>query len=353
MASDLWNDRPDLRAWCAQLLARIDAWQPDPSLAVDREAILEETASAAAAAEPWLLHPCLNAITRDATDHRLERDVRFVTWVAAHATSLVGGLTLVRPSWCWSPRGEAIRVRAGRHDLALLAARDILAGDHRATFAIDLYCRSTGFPLPRAVAPGEGVSSLAAMTVREIAQAICALTQRLPECAAWASSVTSVIVPLQHEGTERSSGSQPDIPGLIHVAGLHGPVGVLEALVHESAHHHLTILEAGGPTVDPDHSELYPSPLRRDPRPLGRVLLAVHALWHMVAFYEDGMESGLLDLEWSDRRERLARQLADGLATLERGWPYFTAAGRALVEPWLDAPSSPVSATAPRQLYAD
>jgi len=335
MARDLWSGRPDLRPWCAQLIDRLERWQPDPSLAVDRDAIVEETALAAAATEPWLVHPCLNAITRDATDYRLERDVCFITWVAAHATSLVGSLTLNRPSWCWSPRGEAIRVPAGRHDLALLAARDVLAGDRRAIIAIDPYCRSTGFPLPRAVAPGAGVPSLAAMAAREIAQALKALDERLPDCAAWASSVTSVIVPLQHEGTERSSGSQPDIPGLIHVAGLHGPVAVLEALVHESAHHHLTMLEAAGPTIDPHHHETYPSPLRRDRRPLGRVLLAVHALWHMVAFYEDGMASGLLGSEWGDRRERLARQLADGLDTLERALPHLMPAGRAVVEPWV------------------
>ena len=333
MTAAAWSARPDLRPWCAQLIERIEWWRPAPSLAIDRDAIVAEVELAAAAAEPWLAHPCVNALTRDAIDSRAERDVRFVTWIAAHAMSPVGGMTLDRPSWRWSPRGEAIRVPAGRHDLA----RDIPAGDLRARFAIDLYCRSTGFPLARAwpepLAPDSGVPSLAAMALREIAQALDALVQRLPECAALASAVTSIIVPLQHEGTERSSGSQPDIPGLIHVAGLHGPVAVLEALVHESAHHYFTMLEAAGPAADPDHRDLYPSPLRREPRPLGRVLLAVHALWHMVAFYDEGMASGLLDSGWRDRRSRLARQLADGLSTLEHAWPHLTAAGRALVEP--------------------
>lgn len=333
----VWSARPDLRPWCAQLIERIGRWRPEPSLAIDRDAIVAEVGRAAAAAEPWLVHPCMNVLTRDATDCRAERDVRFVTWVAAHAMSSVGGLTLDRPSWRWSPRGEAMRVPAGRHDLA----RDIPAGELRARFAIDLYCRSTGIPLARAwpepLTPDAAVPSLAAMAVREIAQALDALVQRLPECAAWASAVTCIIVPLQHEGTERSSGSQPDIPGLIHVAGLHGPVAMLEALVHESAHHHFTMLEAAGPAADPDHRDLYQSPLRREPRPLGRVLLAVHALWHMVAFYDEGIASGLLDSGWRDRRSRLAQQLAAGLGTLERARPHLTAAGRALVEPQVNA----------------
>jgi hypothetical protein len=335
MAAWLWSARPDLRAWCTRLIDRGWRWRPHPSLLVDRDAIATEVERAAAAAEPWLAHPSLNALTRDDANHRHERDIRFVTWVAAHAASPPGSVTLDRPSWRWSPRGEAVRVPAGHHNLAGFHARDAAVDDPRARFAIDLYCRSLGFPLARAWAEpldahGD-VPSLAAMAVREITQALNALVQRLPECAAWASSVTRVIVPLQHEGTERSSGSQPDIPGLIHVAGLHGPVAALEALVHESAHHHCTMLEAAGPWVDPDHREMYTSPLRPDPRPLGRVLLAVHALWHMVAFYDDGMETGLLDPAWSDRRNRLAQQLAAGLETIERAEPHLTETGRALV----------------------
>ena len=94
-------------------------------------------------------------------------------------------------------------------------------------FAIDVHCRSIGFPLPRAWAePEEGcvLSPLAAMATRELSHALDAFVARLPACAAWASAVTKVVVPLQHERLERSSGSEPDIPGLIHVAGLHGPV---------------------------------------------------------------------------------------------------------------------------------
>ena len=333
-----WSARPDLGPWCAQLIERIDRWQPDPSLAVDRDAIVEETALAAAATEPWLVHPCLNAITRDGADARTERDVRFVTWVAAHAMSPLGSLTLDRPSWRWSPHGGPVRVLPGRHDLAQFTTGALPAGGSRTGFAIDLHCLSTGFPLARSwpIEDDSRPPSLGAMAMREIAQALNALAQRLPDCAAWASAVTSVIVPLRHDGAERSSGSQPDVPGLIHVAGLHGPVAVLEALVHESAHHHFTMLEAAEPSADPDHHELYPSPLRSDPRPLGRVLLAVHALWHMVAFYDEGVASGLLDPEWRDRRDRLARALGAGLGTLEDAWPHLTAAGREMVEPWLE-----------------
>jgi HEXXH motif-containing protein len=109
-------------------------------------------------------------------------------------------------------------------------------------------------------------------------------------------------------------------------------VAALEALVHESAHHHFTMSEVAAVFVDPDHRGLYPSPLRRDPRPLGRVLLAVHALWHMVIFYDDAMAAGLVTAEWRDRRDYLDRQCIDGLATLQRALPHLTRAGRSLIE---------------------
>ena len=347
MAAGVWAARPDFRPWCAKLAKRVARWQPDPSLGVEQHAIVQEVERAAAAAQRWLVHPCVNVLTRDIAEGRYERDVRFVAWVAAHATGSVGSLTLDRPSWRWSPCGEAIRLPPGDYDLAQFVVRGGWGGDARtelrAKFAIDVYCRSTGVPLPRAwpepPARTDGVPPLAAMAMREIAHALDAFVQRLPDCAAWTSAVTSIIVPLQHEGIERSSGSQPSIPGLIHLAGLHGPVAVLEALVHESAHHHVTMVEAAGALVNPGHRDLHPSPLRCEPRPLGRVLLAVHALWHIVIFYDDGIASGLLGPEWSDRRSRLERLLMAGFATLQRAWPHFTPAGRAFVEPWLNRES--------------
>jgi HEXXH motif-containing protein len=339
MASSLWSARPDLHSWCATLVEGIARWHPDPSLVVERHAIVNEVERAAAAGEPWMAHPCINALTWDSDENRFERDVRFVTWVAAHAGSSVGRMTLDRPSWRWSPDGEAIRLPAGDYHLDQFHVEHVPASELRARFAIDVYCRSIGFPLPRAwpepLDSADDIAPLAAMAIREISHALDACVQRLPECAAWAAAVTNVIVPLQHDGTERSSGSQADIPGLIHLAGLHGPVAVLEALVHESAHHHFTMSEVSGAFVDPGHRDLHPSPLRRDPRPLSRILLAVHALLHMVTFYDDAIASGLLTAEWRDRRSHLERQCMAGLVTLRRAWPHLTRAGRALVEPWL------------------
>ena len=236
------------------LALRAVRWHTDAALVVDRDRIVSEVAYAAASTAPsWLAHPCMNTLTLDSPEHRYERDVLFVTWAATHATAPLRDMTLPRAAWRWSPQEGAVRVEAAVHNLAQLIEHDRSATERSAApvpkFAIDVHCRSIGFPLPRAWAePEEGcvLSPLAAMATRELSHALDAFVARLPACAAWASAVTKVVVPLQHERLERSSGSEPDIPGLIHVAGLHGPVSAVEGLVHESAHHHFTMAEAAG-----------------------------------------------------------------------------------------------------------
>src|SRR6266545_566507 len=160
MSAILWTDRPDLRPWCATLAERAARWRPDPALDIldiDARLIVDAVAHAAADAAPWLVHPCINALTSPADDCRSERDVRFITWVAAHTpAAAVGAFTLTQPSWRWSVDGRAVPVPAGRHDLATLVADDpdlTVVGGAAAvvpSIAIDPFCRSTGLPLPLA-----------------------------------------------------------------------------------------------------------------------------------------------------------------------------------------------------------
>ena len=300
MASDLWAARPDLRPWCAKLSEQAARWQPDASLAVNRDRVVETIVQAAALAAPWLVHPGMNRLTLPETGYHVERDQCLVACVAAHSDSSTG-------------------TDPGIDD---------------GSIAVDPYCVSTGFPLSGScsmpLAPAE--ASLLDATVRETHYALDLLARRLPACAGWAASMVRVIVPIRAETAAAwSSGSQPEIPGLIQLTGLTGPALALEGLVHEAAHHHFTMLEASGPFVDPEHRGFYQSPLRSDPRPLRKVLLAVHALQHIVAFYDDGLACGLLSAEWEPRRVQLIQRLSAGLTTVERGRSHFTRQGEDLV----------------------
>jgi HEXXH motif-containing protein len=343
MPAAAWASRPDLRPWAATLAERAERWRPDPALGIDASLIVQAVEEAAAAAESWLVHPCVNALTWPTDEFRTERDVRFITWVAAHTRKPVGTITLDRPSWRWSVAGHPLPVRAGQHDVAQLVAPEVLATDRRLpayTVAVDPYCQSLGFLLPRSwsepLSPAD--ASLVTMTVREIDHALALFARMMPACAGWVASVTRVIVPLRPYRAVQSSGSQPELPGLIQLAGLHGPVAALEGLVHESAHHHFTMLEAAEPLVEPRHQDLYRSPLRDEPRPLRNVLLAVHALRHIVIFYEDGAECGLLTADWRSRQSYLEHLLKEGLTSLVRGRPHFTTSGDMLLGALLCAP---------------
>jgi HEXXH motif-containing protein len=121
------------------------------------------------------------------------------------------------------------------------------------------------------------------------------------------------------------------MPGLVQIAGLNGPVAALEGLVHESAHHHFRMIEAGGLISQPHEGDAYRSPLRADPRPLRNVFLAMHAVRHVVAFYDDAIGVGLIGAEWSSRQDKLHALLEKGTSTLSRNQNQLTPRGEALL----------------------
>jgi HEXXH motif-containing protein len=329
--SGLWDHRPDLSPWCARLAEKVARWEPHPSLGAEKEWIIETIENASAAKESWLVHPCLNRLTSSHVDHLLERDIRLITWAAVRSDTPLGPLIIERPSWRWTAAGAAVGIPPGRHDLNELVANDTLGGEHG--IALDPYCRSLGSPLPHSWIEfaDRAEDSLLAMIARETAHALTLLASKLPECAAWARAVTQVVVPL-HEGVSTSaSGSNPEVPGLIHIAGLSGPVLALEGLVHESAHHHFTIAETASRFVDPVHRDLYYSPLRAEPRSLRNVFLAVHALGYIVEFYRAGLNCGLLSQGWAKRRDLLMVRFKQGLSSLASGRRHATAKGDQLI----------------------
>jgi HEXXH motif-containing protein len=329
----MWAARPDRRGWCAPLVDAASLWRPHPALDVDHAGIVTAVERAARRGAAWLFHPCCNRLTLPRSFDSLERDIRFITWVAVHADGPLGLMSLPHQSWRWSPAGQPVIVPVGRLDLAELASDDANLARQENVVALDPHCRALGFTLsgswPECPAPAE--ASRRDLAMRELAHAFALTARVLPACAAWVSAGTSVVVPVRSSDATWSSGSQPELPGLIHVAGLNGPVAGLEGLVHESAHHHFTMIEAQSPLVDQGYDGLHPSPLRRRPRPLAKVLLAVHALAHIAKFYEDAIDVGLLSGEWSDRRATVASLRDAGLATLADAYRHLTPAGDTLV----------------------
>ena len=88
-------------------------------------------------------------------------------------------------------------------------------------------------------------------------------------------------------------------------------VEIAEALAHESAHALLFGFSMGRPLVENEPDELYPSPLRSDPRPMDGV---VHATYVMARMHYTAMRllaSGLLtEAETSEARSLIKRNRA-------------------------------------------
>lgn len=275
--------------------ARAGTWQPPPSLGLDQAAIRHAVRQSAAGRQRWLIHPCVVALT-DGCGRGASAHAQLAAWVAAHSVvsgMQLGVIALSEDMWLWGRQGP-FQLSAGTYPLAEIVKHmsDPLSvavpdpwGDtlSEPTDIGDLAAGAwwTQVPLTQ-----ERQARLAA-DLRALCTAESALATVLPEAARWLRDVTSVVVPLfATGGATFRSGSIADIPGLVMVEITDKRLLTLEALIHESAHLYFHIAESASPFVVDGHDERYPSPLRRDARPLRGIFLAVHALIHMCAFYE-------------------------------------------------------------------
>jgi HEXXH motif-containing protein len=211
-------------------------------------------------------------------------------------------------------------VEPGSYDLAeLVTVCD--SSPWPVPIALDLWNDSVGFPLPPALhIPADWVwrsrlplSDAAQHEVEKqisvFLNAIHFLSTRLPACLQWVLSTTQVVLPLRSE-SERGfrSGSNPGLPGLVCIDLNVRDIEILEALVHESAHHHFHVAAVQAPLVEPSYEGLHRSPLRQDPRPLKGIFLAYHALVFMRLLYTECRNLGIANLDQEIVR---LQQLAD------------------------------------------
>ena len=109
-------------------------------------------------------------------------------------------------------------------------------------------------------------------------------------------------------------------------------VEIAEALAHESAHALLFGFSMGRPLVENEPDELYPSPLRSDPRPMDGVVHATYVTARMHYTATRLLGSGLLsDEEAHEARELIKRNergYLEGVAVVDSG-ARWTKAGEA------------------------
>lgn len=299
-----WHWRPDAGAWYDRLLQLCHRWEASDGLRLDEVCLRTAVSEAVAAKQPWLIHPCMNALTYSNDYLKVQRDLQMSVWVALNSGQDLGYVVVDEPVWLWSFDGGAM-IEQGSHRLARIAER--LCGERPdLPIAIDPWSQSTKVEfhqLWRDAKPlGEDERFRLQCELRLCVGSILKMKEMLPECLAWVCSRTKVIVPLRRlSGEHSSSSSAAELPGVVFLT-LHNQIQAIEALVHESAHQHLFMAEYSGTLVSPDHNGRHTSPLREDPRPLRGILLAAHALAYMKAFYKEANNQSLASSDFLNAR---------------------------------------------------
>lgn len=326
-----WAWRPDKAAWFRLLGEKIPQWLPAEGLSLDHESLKHHLIRGAAEQSPWLLHPCVNALTLAGGSRRVQRDFQLALWAAIHVPAFSSPVTAPEQLFLWSPLGS-YQIEPGAYEFRELA--DMLSSkEWPYSISLDVWCHSLGFTLAGTWAERQDINPVEEEQLkRELSNSLQALSiayKKLPACVEWAADVTRVVVPLHREGENYfRSGSQKELPGLIYADLFGGLVQIMEAIVHESAHWHLFLAETTAPLVDPEHQGRYASPLRPEPRPLRGILLAYHAIAYICALYVEVLERGLGQSSNCEAElQTMRKKLTEAEAVLDANSMHLTAAG--------------------------
>lgn len=335
LSSNPWAWCPCSGRWYNSFKLMVSKWSPEPSLRLTTESLREILQRSADSEEDWLLNPSTNAITLGGNENKSQRDVQLAFWTAVNSRLDLGKVHIRKRTWVWTP-GGGLQIEKGTHELLGLAER-AWKQKYDLPVAIDPWAQSIGVSyhqLWKDVQPlNQEEQANLNSDLNTMMRGLCATSDCLPECLSWVTSRTKIVIPIRRLSHDHSrSSSSADLHGAVFLT-IHDYVQAVEALVHESAHQHLFMAETHGALVNPNHSGLYSSPLRKDPRPLRGVLLACHALAYMGAFYRDAISKKMAPVDVLEQRMRGVRKnFFDAQELLFRNAEHFTSKGQAFIE---------------------
>ena len=150
--------------------------------------------------------------------------------------------------------------------------------------------------LPRyTVDDGAVLDTFSPSLIETLTQALDLLETHLPHYFDWVVRIIRRVAVVHFERNVLYSGSPEHQYGTIHISDNARVLSVAEMLIHEASHQYFELLNKLGPTVDPAHTELYYSPVKKCDRPLHKILFAYHAFANVMLFYRGVAESGLAD----------------------------------------------------------
>ena len=171
--------------------------------------------------------------------------------------------------------------------------------------------------------------------IETLTRALDLLEAHLPHYFDWVVRLIRRVAVVHFERNVLYSGSHDYQYGTIHISDNSRVLSIAEMLIHEASHQYFELLTKLGPTVDPSHTKLYYSPVKKCDRPLHKILLAYHAFANVMLFYRGVAECGLEDSSSTKFQIVLndeLRQLEQHLFANDALLPI----GRALVEPLIE-----------------
>jgi hypothetical protein len=171
--------------------------------------------------------------------------------------------------------------------------------------------------------------------VEILTQALDLLEEHLPQYFDWVVRIIRRVAVVHFERNVLYSGSHEHQYGTINISDNSRVLSLAEMLIHEASHQYFELLNKLGPTVDPGHTELYYSPVKKCDRPLHKILFAYHAFANVMLFYRGVAECGLADscsAKFQNVLNDELRQLEQPLLENDAILPI----GRALVEPLIE-----------------
>jgi HEXXH motif-containing protein len=151
-----------------------------------------------------------------------------------------------------------------------------------------------------------------------------------PPYLAWLGRVVRQILPLRDDPSTMMSSTAAWRSGVLYSANRPDPAALAEMLIHEGTHQYMYILRRLGSLDDGSDPNLYYSPISRQMRPLGVIVLAYHALGNITLFCRACPPGSPV------RPRQIEASLAGALAAFEgilRQSRSVTPIGRALWQP--------------------
>jgi HEXXH motif-containing protein len=183
-----------------------------------------------------------------------------------------------------------------------------------------------GGPLRFARVPEDGI-------VKPCAAAVAVLRRHAPVYLRWVKEVVRAIIPVDARRSGIIAGSDFTKPGVVQVSFPIETMLLVETLVHEASHQHLEIVRRLGPIHNGSDHTLYYSPVRKQERPVDKILVAYHALGNVLLCFRQCRKSGLRDGGYTRYQESQLVPQLDQLEAPLRRTRGLTPLGKALWEP--------------------